>query len=228
MPDVEVNAVQGADGLVGCLLHPRAQRLRPVQRSRRVGVEDRDSVVDAGTRPRDLRSDRFLLRDDTRELGEPPRVGFVEVHGRSEEVPRRERIPFAPDRVDGRGLRRQLVAQERREHRIRVARCDGTVLELLADHRAGRRVVEDEVDGALAHEGREERARRVSELVRLLDALLDLPDGSDVAARRGVPQRLHIPGHRLREGVEPCRDVLPVLQRVLGGDVEHVAHLLQR
>jgi hypothetical protein len=101
------------------------------------------------------------------------------------------------------------------------------VLELLADQGAGRRLVQDGVDGRARDEPGEEGAGRVGELVALRGDLGDLARGGDPATARGQAQRLDVARDAVRERVEPRGDVLPGLDAVGRHEVEDLAHLLR-
>ncbi len=131
-----------------CAASTRATPSVPFSCALAVGVQHGDRLRDARAGPDALRR-RGHLGGDAREFLLAPRVGLVEIDVGAEERARVQRVTLAADGVALAGSRQQLLAQERRELLVRLARPLCRVLQ-----RGGR------VRGPRRRTGRRSRRRR--------------------------------------------------------------------
>ncbi len=219
--DVELGARELVDGPVAGLLHPPLQRIGAVQLSARVVVEKLDGLGDrrAGL---DLPRYRLLFRDHARQLLDAPLVGLVEIDDGAHEIPGRECVDLAADRVALRCVRRQLVRQEGGQRLVGVRR----------GLRAGGQLALQRL-GQFARVGSRIRSELEEEpgvghlLVRLGDDLPHLADGRRVAVGDAGAEGLDVPVHRRRQVAQASGDVRPVLDGCRGHDVEDVPQVLR-
>ena len=206
------------DGVVGQLLHPPLQSVGAGHLVAGVVVELVGNLTRGGTRenpPAHL----LELGLQAEELLPPPLVRLLEVDGRAEEVPRRQRVGVPSDGVLLLRVLAQLGAQERGEVGVR----------LIGHHRGSGQFV-GEGAGALAAGGdRREVPRSPGGSgvgVALLGAPVDLADCRHPATANTFTQALDVPAERLRKCPHPRRHVGEVLVAFLGKEVEQQAHVL--
>ena len=172
--DVEVCPVQLRDGTLGQLLHPGAEVLPSFDAPARVAVQDRHGLLPSGSRP-DEAADPCLFGAQPGDLLPAPGVGFVQVHGGAEEVPRGPGVDLGPAGVLLPGQRQQLAGKEGAEPGRGGRRRAGGRVQLAAQR------VRD--PGQPPHQPGVEGVPRLSPVRALLGDLLDLQPG------RGRPFR---------------------------------------
>jgi len=219
-----VHVLEGGHRVVRGLLHPLAQRLRAVQLPRRVRVEACHRLLRGGAGAVQLGGDRLLLRDDAGEFLPAPLVRLVEVDGGAEEQAGEALVALAAHPVLLRGVRGEFPAQELGEVGVGLAGVAGAALERGGEGVVGRVTVR----ARPGDEGGEEGGVGVGEVVGLLEDGLHLAQRRHGAAAASLGEGGHVAVHGGGEGGEAGGDGLPVRRRLVGHEVEDVAHLLGR